>query len=97
MKLCHKCGDEWVSERRIPGRTETCAGCEYDLYCCFNCRHYAPGRPNDCISPTIEPVHDKEKANFCGEFEFADDRGPVKDDGTRQEGRDAWGDLFGDG
>lgn len=96
MKLCHKCGEPWVSERRIPGRTETCVGCSYDLHCCLNCMLFAPGRPNDCMSPTVDPVLDKEKANFCGEFEFAEDRGPEKDDDSRENGRDAWDKLFGD-
>jgi hypothetical protein len=41
-------------------------------------------------------VLDKEKANFCGEFEFADDRGPETEDGARQKGRNAWDSLFGD-
>ena len=97
MKLCHKCGEAWVSEHRIPGRTETCSKCGYDLLCCLDCRFYAPGRPNDCMSPTVQLVLDKEKANFCDEFEFADDRGPEKDDGSRQESKNSWDNLFGDG
>ena len=85
-----------MSKRRIPGRTETCSGCEYDLHCCLNCKHYALGRQGDCISPTIEPVQDKEKATFCGEFEFAKDRSPETGDGARHKGRGAWDSLFGD-
>jgi len=67
-----------------------------DLHCCLNCRFYAPGRPNDCMSPTVEPVRDKERANFCGEFEFAEDRGQEKDGGSGQDARKTWDDLFGD-
>jgi hypothetical protein len=48
------------------------------------------------MSPTIEPVLDKEKANFCGEFEFAEDKGPENDNDSGQESREAWDSLFGD-
>jgi hypothetical protein len=41
-------------------------------------------------------VLDKEKANFCDEFEFAVNRGPAQDDGTREKSKDAWNKLFGD-
>jgi hypothetical protein len=47
------------------------------------------------MSPTVDPVLDKEKANFCGEFEFAEDRGSEKDDASRQNSREAWDNLFG--
>jgi hypothetical protein len=52
--------------------------------------------PNQCKSPTTELVLDKGKANFCDEFEFAEDRGPTRDDGAREKKRDAWKQLFGD-
>ncbi len=97
MKLCHKCGQAWVSERRMAGRTETCAECGYDLHCCLNCKLYAPGKPNECMSPTVEGVLDKEKANFCDEFDFVEDRAPARGDGKRRESKDAWDNLFGDG
>ncbi len=96
MKLCHRCGAEWVSERRLPGRTETCAECGYDLHCCLNCKLYDPAAPQQCKSPTVELVADKEKANFCDEFEFAEDKGPQKDDAKRERSKDAWNKLFGD-
>jgi len=79
------------------GRTETCAECGVDLHCCLNCKHYAPNKPNECMSPTVERVLDKEKANFCDEFDFAEDRAPAKDDGKRHASKDAWDNLFGDG
>lgn len=97
MKLCHKCGEAWVSEQRFPGRTETCAECGYDLHCCLNCKLYAPGKPNECMSPTVERVLDKEKANFCDEFDFAEDRAPESREGKTRKSRDEWNKLFGDG
>lgn len=96
MKLCHRCGAEWVSERRLPGRTETCAECGYDLHCCLNCKLYDPAAPQQCKSPTVELVADKEKANFCDEFEFVEDTGPQKDDAKKERSKDAWNKLFGD-
>ncbi len=95
MKLCHRCGEAWISEQRFPGRTETCARCGYDLHCCLNCKLYVPGKPNDCMSPTVEGVLDKEKANFCDEFDFAEDRKPENHADARQESKDAWDNLFG--
>jgi len=41
-------------------------------------------------------VLDKEKANFCDEFEFAENRGVAKDDTAREKSKDAWNKLFGD-
>jgi len=95
LKLCYKCGAAWVSEHRFPGRAETCERCGYDLRCCLNCRFYDSPSPNQCKSPTTELVLDKEKGNFCDEFEFAEDKGPEKQDGTRETSRDKWKDLFG--
>jgi len=96
VKLCHKCGAAWISKERFPGRTETCIECGYDLHCCLNCKLYDPHAPNECKSPTTELVLDKEKANFCDEFEFAEDK-RVQDQGDkRHESRDAWNKLFGD-
>ncbi|UCD58775.1 MAG: hypothetical protein JSV16_06620 [Candidatus Hydrogenedentota bacterium] len=96
MKLCHKCGTAWISEQRFPGRTETCTKCGCDLHCCLNCRFYDPYAPNQCKSPTTELVLDKEKANFCDEFEFAEDRGPEDKQAAREKSKEAWDRLFGD-
>ncbi len=70
--------------------------CGYDLYCCLNCKLYDPRAPNQCKSPTTELVLDKEKANFCDEFEFAEDRKPEEREGQKRKGREAWERLFGD-
>lgn len=96
MKLCHKCGAAWVSQHRFPGRTETCANCGYDLHCCLNCKLYDAHAPNQCKSPTTELVLDKEKGNFCDEFDFADDRGPAKRDAGYERSKDTWKKLFDD-
>ena len=86
----------WVSEQRYPGRTETCEKCGSYLTCCLNCKLYDAHAPGQCTSPTTELVVDKEKANFCGEFDFADGRGPDTDNDASRKGRQAWDNLFGD-
>ena len=96
MKLCHKCGAAWVSKERFPGRTETCMQCGFDLHCCLNCKLYDVHAPNQCKSPTTELVLDKEKANFCDEFEFAENRATQLQADKQQKSRDAWDKLFGD-
>ena len=40
------------------GRETNCPRCSKPTRVCRNCRHYTPGRPNDCIEPTVEPVLD---------------------------------------
>ncbi|GAB4339090.1 MAG: hypothetical protein Kow0099_13800 [Candidatus Abyssubacteria bacterium] len=95
MKLCHKCGAAWVSQQRFPARTETCTACGYDLHCCLNCTLYDPAAPNQCRSRTTELVLDKEKANFCDEFTFAEDKGPQKESDAHAKSRNAWKNLFG--
>jgi hypothetical protein len=95
MKLCHNCGTAWVSEQRFPGRTEVCTQCGSDLYCCLNCKLYDEHAPNQCKTPTTELVLDKEKANFCGEFDFAEDNGPAEEDPARDKSKEAWDNLFG--
>jgi hypothetical protein len=61
---------------------------------CLNCLLYDPAAHNACRSRTTEPVKDKEKRNFCDEFEFSgkgskDQGGPSKGDME-----DKWKDLF---
>lgn len=54
------------------GRENNCTGCSKPTRVCRNCLHYSPGRTNDCIEPLIEPVLEKERANFCELFEPTD-------------------------
>jgi hypothetical protein len=65
--VCWNCG------RRLAkadyGREAACPGCRKPTRACRNCRHYAPGRPNDCLEPLAERVLEKERANFCEFFE----------------------------
>jgi hypothetical protein len=65
--LCWNCGHGLT--RLDLGRESPCPGCGKPVHCCRNCRHYAPGRPNECMEPLVERVIDKLRANFCDYFE----------------------------
>jgi hypothetical protein len=76
MKKCHVCQTPWESSPGSqPGRNETCSQCGADLHCCLNCKLYDPSASNQCTSRTTELVKDKEKRNYCDEFEFVQ-KGP---------------------
>lgn len=51
------------------GRESRCPGCDKPTHCCRNCRHFAPGRPNECMEPLSERVVEKLRSNFCDLFE----------------------------
>lgn len=70
MRRCHKCGAEWVSEKRQPGVTEYCDSCSAYLHSCLNCRFHDKYAPNQCRIPNTEGISDRAGANFCDEFEF---------------------------
>lgn len=58
------------------GRECECPGCSAPTRCCRNCRHFAPGRANECMEPQVERVIDKARSNFCEWFEPAMNPGP---------------------
>ena len=64
---CWNCGHGLT--RLDLGRETDCPGCRKPTHCCRNCRHFAPGRPNECMEPQVERVVDKIRANFCEFFE----------------------------
>ena len=95
MKTCHACGETWDGSPGIqPGCNELCEKCGADLHCCLNCRFYDAAAYRQCRSKTVELVKDKDKKNFCDEFEFAAD----KPDGGRGfstgDMQKKWDDLF---
>lgn len=53
------------------GRESVCLACHKPTHCCRNCRHYAPGRPNECMEPLVDRILDKARANFCDVLEPA--------------------------
>jgi len=76
------------------GRETNCLGCHKPTHVCRNCRHFARGRPNDCLEPLAEPVLDKERANFCDLFEPSDRHVQSRDGPTANDLVKAAEDLF---
>jgi len=54
------------------GREAQCLSCGKPTRVCRNCRHFAPGRPNNCLEPIAEHILNKEHANFCEFFDSTD-------------------------
>lgn len=67
---CYKCNSELNLPNNKIGFRQTCPNCLVDLHVCKNCRHYMVGKPNDCNVPNTEFVSDREKNNFCEDFEI---------------------------
>jgi hypothetical protein len=47
---------------------DTCPGCDDDLHVCRNCKHYDPGKHNQCAETEAQWVRDKEASNYCDYF-----------------------------
>jgi hypothetical protein len=94
MRSCHACGRDFEGPEKVL-RTEECAGCGRDLRCCRNCRHFHPGAHNQCLEVIAEWVSDKERANFCDYFSFADSSPSVaKRESAEENAREKWRSLF---
>ena len=98
MKYCYKCHTEWKGVTQ-PGTRETCDKCNADLHICLNCRFYDEHKPYECQVNNIDPVKDKERANFCEEFQFADKslNSEVKDEqvkNKKDKAKEQWNRLF---
>ncbi len=96
MRRCHGCGAQIESSEKIL-RTDECLRCGRDLRCCRNCRHYHRSAHNQCLEPVAEWVADKEKANFCDYFSFAETGpGESRPSGGSPEAaaREKWEKLF---
>jgi hypothetical protein len=75
MFYCSGCGQELKIEARIR-REEVCPFCGEYLHCCLNCKFLTGGGSRGCNEPQAEEVRDKERANFCDFFVFAEGRRP---------------------
>jgi hypothetical protein len=96
MRTCFKCGGEIPGDRRVL-REEECPRCSQDLHCCRQCRFYDTGVSKQCSEPQVEPVLDKERANFCDFYSFAEGRGTGPAGSAEAESaREKWRHLFED-
>lgn len=96
MKYCFKCHAEWSGITQ-PGPRDVCDRCSQDLHACRNCRFLDPSKSNQCQAAVEEPVIDKDRSNFCDEFQFADrplPGAPAADDGAGNA-RARFNKLFG--
>ncbi len=69
MKVCHFCGSVIDDSIRVY-RSSICPSCSKDLKICCNCRFYSKGSHWDCLESVTEPVHEKDRANFCEFFQY---------------------------
>ena len=67
--ICHKCKNIFEIDKR-PMPKDVCEKCNAYLRCCLNCKFYSEGSHNKCKIPNTEWVRDREKANYCDEFEY---------------------------
>jgi hypothetical protein len=94
VKGCHACGTAWDGPPGTqPGRGETCSNCGADLHCCLNCKLYDPSASNECRSRTTDKVKDKDKRNFCDEFELGT-AGKISGKSGPDDQQKKWDDLF---
>ena len=87
---CWKCRASLADLSLPVGRAEYCRACRAEIHVCRMCRFYDLTKARQCAEPVAEPVHDKERANFCGYFEpvagrFRPAQGPRLPDMTALE------------
>ena len=83
-----------LSLGRVIGRRDECPFCRVDLHCCLNCRFYDPTAPKQCSEPAAELVRDKDRANYCDYFSFAESRTAGTQGGEIESSRKSFDDLF---
>ncbi|MDR3624423.1 MAG: hypothetical protein P4L16_04700 [Chlamydiales bacterium] len=71
---CWKCSSNVDFLGKITFRS-ICEACGASLHTCKQCKHYAPGKPNDCNIPGTDSIVDREQANFCEDFESRQEKG----------------------
>lgn len=93
MKICHSCRRTLDLGREI-GRRDLCSFCKADLHCCLNCRFHDSSAPRQCREPQAEPVREKDKANYCDYFVFAEQKTFGSDNNKSAQAREALNELF---
>jgi ribosomal protein L40E len=66
--VCFRCG---ATLRSLPlplSRQDQCPFCSVYLHVCMMCESFDPNVSNQCREDDAEPVHEKERANFCEWF-----------------------------
>ena len=91
--MCYFCGQPFTGDKVY--RSTTCTKCGKDLHSCLNCRFYSKGSYRDCRESISEAVTEKESANFCDYFEYADKDASSKDQKKAQDAKSQLAKLFG--
>ena len=65
--ICFKCHKETGLPLPI-GRRDECTQCSADAHVCKNCEFYDIKVYNECREPRAERVLEKERSNFCDQF-----------------------------
>ena len=91
--MCYFCGQPFTGDKVY--RETTCSKCGKDLHSCLNCRFYSKGSYWDCRESISEPVTEKESANFCEYFEYADKAASGADNKKAQDAKSQLAKLFG--
>ncbi len=89
MKCVHCTNLQEFERNKIPFRA-ICEKCGKDLHSCKNCKHYAPGKPNDCAIAGTLFVRDRDAYNFCEDFFPKDEVKPL----ASEKGKNAFDNLF---
>ena len=95
MRACFQCGEDIAADQTIL-REDECPHCSSDLHCCRNCRFHDPTVSNQCREPQADWVAEKDKANFCEFFVFADGPGPRAAPREIPSARERFNKLFRD-
>ena len=95
MKRCNSCGTEWKGEAR-PGFRALCPKCDAYIRVCLNCEYFDRGLASGCRLTTTEPVREKDKPNFCEEFQFVErpETPPLASPKKAESARDKFDKLF---
>lgn len=93
MRACFQCGQDLAADQKVL-REDECPHCSSDLHCCRNCRFHDPAVSNQCRETQADWVAEKDKANFCEFFVFADTTGPRTAARAESSARDRFNKLF---
>lgn len=69
MKGCLYCGTPFDGPVY---RTTVCPKCGREMHICKNCKFYNPSSHWECREVIEEYVQDKDRANFCSNFELGE-------------------------
>lgn len=92
MKRCARCRKEIETDKYF-SRKSVCPICGADLHICLNCSFYSESSHNKCKETKAEFQRNRDKANFCDYFVFAD-AGAASSDSAKDEARKKLDDLF---